>query len=631
VRPDASPLKIIVISILVGCLVAQAALSVEQPPRMPAQPGQPAVTAAPGKQGLPVMPLQTPPPPPVPQAVQPQQPTNMASVGGQPVIRRHGDVSFNFDDADLLDVIQTVFGDILKLNYMVDPKVKGRVHFRTVAPVPKDEALMIMDALLKMNGAGFMYEKGIYRILPVGEVTTSTPKVNVYPLQNSKAAYTASLLQSIVGGSVSGGVRPAATTPGAGPKATTGSTSYSVSSGTFLSGETKIIPDEINNSIIVIATQADYAFVEETIKKIDISPRQVMIEAVVAAITLTDNMRFGLMWSMDINVKASGLHPFTRPIDINGPLELNSLITGPNFTYTAKDPSNNVRLIIQSLAQDNKAKVLSSPHILVSDNREARIQIGDQIPIATSTTTNTATTPAQTTTTIQYKDTGTILKVRPQVNDSGLISLELSQEVSTVSTQKVLGTDQYVISKREVTSNLVAQDGQTIVIGGLINESTTKERAGIPLLSRIPLLGYLFGSTIDDNTRTELIILLTPRVIKSSKDAVAVSGEYVDRLKGTGKDMQIDSFIRKPAAEQSQKAPAPVAPVPAPAPTAPAPGTMMVPPKPAAAVTPQAPMQPAPAQAAPGTAAPVLPSSPAAPAAPPSPSPAAPPAPSAPM
>ena len=110
---------------------------------------------------------------------------------------KKGEVRFNFDDADLFDVIQTVFGDILRVNYMVDPKVKGRVNFRTVTPVSKEDVLPLMGVLLKMNGAGYVDDKGLYRILPINEIPGTAPKVFVYPLQNTKAKHVATLLQSI--------------------------------------------------------------------------------------------------------------------------------------------------------------------------------------------------------------------------------------------------------------------------------------------------------------------------------------------------------------------------------------------------------------------------------------------------
>ena len=142
------------------------------------------------KQGPQPAPAAAPPP-----VFQPPQPTAPPAAMQAPT--KKGEVRFNFDDADLFDVIQTVFGDILRVNYMVDPKVKGRVNFRTVTPVSKEDVLPLMGVLLKMNGAGYVDDKGLYRILPINEIPGTAPKVFVYPLQNTKAKHVATLLQSI--------------------------------------------------------------------------------------------------------------------------------------------------------------------------------------------------------------------------------------------------------------------------------------------------------------------------------------------------------------------------------------------------------------------------------------------------
>ena len=538
-------------------------------------------------------------------------------------------VSFFFDDADIFEVAQTVFADILKANYIIDPQVKGRVNFRTVTPIPKDEVLSVMDIIFRLNGIGYVEEGGIYRIVPLAEVSkeliysqigkppgkvaiemftfknldlkesmpdienalglhlkggtvrivpiyrlnalivvasnkdeleyikqwvetfdamfaTARPKVFVYALQNSKAEHIASLLQSILSGGTSAPTTGAAATskfapttrPGVtqprtsfgatggaagAPAATTGGTASSApktgagvtvtSSGTFVSPDTRVFADEITNSLIVLSTPADYKFIEETIKKIDIMPRQVSIEGLIARVDLTDNLDFGLSWALKTNVKISGIKPFTRGVDLDGNVpdqprigpectSGNFGVPSQGFSFVGSDSKGNVRAIITALATESRAKILAAPHILVSDNREAKIQVGSQIPIATSSTTyvnvsGQTTTEIPTTNTIQYQDIGIILTVKPQVNDSGLITLDISQEISSVGSPALIGGTAYTsIDKTEATTSLVARDGETIVIGGLIREDVTKSKDGIPFLSKIPIIGNLFGSTV---------------------------------------------------------------------------------------------------------------------------------------
>jgi general secretion pathway protein D len=329
----------------------------------------------------------------------------------------------------------------------------------------------------------------------------------------------------------------------------------------LVSDITRIISDEVTNTIIILATPEDYTRIAETIQKIDIPPRQVLIEGLIVQVTLTDNLSFGLTMQMETNLLIKGL--FHRDVNLGGTSSLNpggldtTKLPATGFTFVGTDPTGNVRAVISALQDRSRAKVVAAPHVLVSDNHEARIQIGQQIPLATSTssqvtaTTSTTTTgqvvtnPVVGTSTIQYKDIGIILKVKPQINDSGLIALELEQEISSVgSAVQVGGLDEVSINKTEATSNLVARDGDTIIIGGLIREDTTHETTGIPFLSRIPIIGSLFGNTSDITTRTELIILLTPHVMRNQQEAQTISSDYIKRYKGTTGDKEIDKYIK---------------------------------------------------------------------------------------
>lgn len=457
-------------------------------------------------------------------------------------------ISFNFDDADVFEVIRTVFGEILKVNYIIDPKVKGRVNLKTVVPIDKEDVIPLMKTILKQNGIGFVEEKGFYIIMPLTDVPGASPQVFVYPVQNSKAKDLAALLQQIFLGAKP---TPKTTTPKApATPATPAPTVTETKGGEILVAEgTRIFSDDVTNSLIILATPDDYAHIEETIKKIDIVPRQVLIEGLIARIDLTDKLNFGMQWMIQNDFTIKDFKPFSNDINISGPLRLDTPLSASNFTFTAVDTKGNVKLLLQSLATEGKANILAAPHILVSDNREARIQVGSQVPIATQT----ATTPTGTgqvvtgtiTSTIQYKDIGIILKVKPQVNESGLVSLEISQEVSSLGDKvPIAGQEFQAINKTEATTNLVAQDGETIIIGGLIREDITKSRAGIPFLYKIPIIGHLFGSTVNESTKNELIILLTPKVMRSIPEAGNVTSDYLNRYKSSTKDERIDKYLK---------------------------------------------------------------------------------------
>ncbi len=570
----------------------------------------------------------------------------------QKLEKKPADISFFFDDADVYEVIQTVFGEILKVNYIVDPKIKGRVNFRTTTPIPKSDVLSVMEIILRLNGIAVVEERGLYRIISIGDIpkepspirfgrepetvelkgiaivqvvqlkyVTSAemskiltpmlsqggaildvppsfiiiadtdanvkrllqlveifdseklrlvmPQVFVYPVQNSKAKDVATMLQQIFLGQKPSSPAPAKTTTTKAPSPTP-SAQAPITAGegaeVLVSEATRIFADEVTNSVIILATPEDFKTIAETIKKIDIVPRQVVIEGLIAQVTLTDELTLGVSWSLRSHIKITSW-PFEGTVERRGTEVVNEKGArlsgemgqnadalakaglGSGFTFVGTDPTGTVRAFIQTLVTKSKAKLLATPHILVSDNREASIQVGSQVPLATQTAVTPITGETVTSTitsSVQYKDIGIILKVKPQVNESGLVSLELSQEISSLGEATIIAGQQYSsITKTEAKTNLVAQDGQTIIIGGLIREDTTKSRTGIPILSRIPVIGYLFGSTSERTQRNELIILLTPHVMKNIEEAKIVTTEYVDKFIKTTKDKAVKELIKE--------------------------------------------------------------------------------------
>ncbi|MBE0555895.1 MAG: hypothetical protein IH628_01575 [Proteobacteria bacterium] len=542
---------------------------------------------------------------------------------------RRGQYTLNFDDADVYTIIQTIFGEILKVNYVVDPRVKGRVTFRAIAPVPAENVLPLMEVILRLNGIGIVEDSGLYRIVPIGDISKEPspisygrnpeaipttgkallqvvpilyvqsseaiklitpfashnavlidvpkgnqiiivdtdanvkrmlrlievfdndklkqrkPQVFVYQVQNGKAKDIATLLQQIFTGG-KGGTTSAAPPPsskagsgnpplsapmpdpafsGAAGSAPPQITTIPGGGDALVTDPVKIISDDITNTIVVLSTPEDYAAIVKAIEQIDIVPRQVVIEGMIASVSLGDNLDLGVARLFKQSYSGYNIGAGLNPVD----LSINpSSLSQAGFTFTATDPAGAVIGLITALASDSKAKVLASPHILVSDNREAKIQVGQQVPLLTSETYGAVgVTPQRN---YQYKDIGIILKVKPRINEGGLVSLEISQEISTPETITLGGTEQLLLNKTEATTNLVVQDGQTIVIGGLIREDTNTSREGIPFFYKIPIIGWLFGGLRDETRRQELIILLTPTVIKTQKDAKILSSEFIDKM-----------------------------------------------------------------------------------------------------
>ncbi len=641
----------------------------------PTSPGQAtfgpgSVPQGPMAQVLPPRPAQaqttpsSPVKPPGP-SMEPQQPGQMSQPSAikKPMAvpgTLTGSISLNFDDADVYSVIQTIFGEILRVNYVIDPRVKGRVTFRSVSPVSTDQVLPIMEVILRLNGVGVVEDSDLYRVVPLSDVSREpssisfgrdasaipstgksiiqvvpilylqsteavklitpflsanatvldVPKSNqiivvdtdasvrrilqliatfdnetqkkkraqafVYPVQNGKATDIANLLSQIFFGTAPRSTTGATTTSTrAGTTPTPGSTTaqraaapqptqpqatqqpFTATTGTSESAQlvsdiTRIYPDEIRNTIIVLATPEDYETIKETIAKIDTPPRQVLIEGLIAEVSLTNDFTLGLAYALrtefnyqggqiagDIAVNASSLaSTSTNTNSITGVTTTTTSLpsSAQGFSYIGVDSrgNGNARLLINALATDSRSKTLAAPHILVSDNREAHIQVGSEVPIVTSSTVNPSGTSSGTiaTSTIEYKDIGIILKIKPQVNESGLVALEMSQEISSLGDTVSSGNGQseITINKTEAATNLVVHDGQTIIIGGLIREDHTKGFTGIPFLSRIPIIGYLFGSTTTTKQRNETIIFLTPHVIKNAEEAKSITSGYMDRI-----------------------------------------------------------------------------------------------------
>ena len=625
-------------------------------------------------------------------------------------------VVFNFDNADIYEVIR-VMGEILKINYIVDPKVKGLVNIHTSGQISAEDVFPIFQSILRLNGATAVKKDGIYEIVPLSDAkklpippsTTLEPgkspsqerytiqiislkyipvtevskmikpflsdgadivehpphniliigdlasnvkksvdiinlfdldiftdlRVRIYPLlnsdvnevakemerifasfevstksgrgvgitftpvtrinsllvvssipnifqkvegwlkeldkipmegtkysvfvyylQNAKAKDLAEVLKQVFGPTKDKkaefkdkvttpeyprGVKPPPTTP---PKE---------EGGTVPEGEINIVVDEANNALVVRAFARDYKTILETVKKLDIYPRQVLIEILLADILLTDNMELGIdylkymdggKWQQAISYGTfSGLAP-----------------AGPGLTYSIVEEAGKFAAQIKAAATLGRAKVLTSPHLLASNNKEAKIQIGTSEPILTNTYTSTGAVGGTAAAsgfvegTIEYKDIGTILSITPRISDGGLVTLELSIEESSLTTRELGRKDVStavagvasasstfsVPAFRKTTAKTVLsiKEGQTIAIGGLIRQEKGDSNQGLPLLGRIPFIGFLFGKNKRTDERRELILLLTPHIITDEIQSKTVTDEFKDKIEGLKKTFE---------------------------------------------------------------------------------------------
>ncbi|MBF0458510.1 MAG: type II secretion system secretin GspD [Nitrospirae bacterium] len=691
--------------------------------------------------------MQGHPNPPSPQI--PAMPVQSTSPKeSRPTIQQSGpnNVSLAFDDADIYEIAHTVFGEILKVNYLIDSRVKGRITFKTVRAVSNSDVLPIMSTIFRLNGVSIMEENGLYRIIPLADISkepvgvkfgkdagnfqikgfsmiqivpltsigskdmaeiltpflttgavikevpgkncliisdtdenvqrllqivnifdddvfkdvkvelfvfknlsikdviddlkntfplfTATtkdslkmkylpieklnailvvapddqhlkhfkkwvdiidnvfegakPRIYVYPLQNSQAEHIMSILSQIFtdsGTSKSSHDKSSTPTTAASTSdkssSTTSSLTSSLTSSTktktddtkdtkkssssaavsaitttssiLVSSETKIYYDDKLNSLIILALPKDYLYIEELIKKLDSVPRQVLIEALIIEISLTDALKYGVQWFLANKMNVNN-HSLTGATILEEGQSIG--LTNPLFSVTsglsyAVFSGSGLQGMIQALSNETNLSVLSNPTILVSDNNEAKIQVGDKVPIVTSETNVTGTTNIQNQ--YQYQDTGVILKVKPQINDSGLVKLDVSQEVSDVnSTVTTPGVNSPTINVRSVTTNLVVQDGASIAIGGLIQDKISSTMQGIPLLSKIPIIGGLFGFNDKQHTRTELMIIITPHVVKNIADAALMTEDFKKKLLGLKKMLSTDKADLLPGDKSPQ-------------------------------------------------------------------------------
>jgi general secretion pathway protein D len=685
----------------------QPSTSATRPPSGPIQPSLP--TTGP-RTAIAVAPSTSQAAPPSPPAAQ------VPPQAGSGVV-------FNFDNADLYEVIR-VMSEIMKINYIVDPKVRGAVNIHTSGQISAQDVFAIFQSILRLNGATAVKRDGVYEIVPLGDakklpISPSTTResgkppseerytiqiivlkyipvievskmikpflsdgadivehppnniliigdlasnvkksvdiihlfdidiftdlrVRIYPItnadvneiakemerifasfevstksgrgvgitftpvvrinsllvvssipnifekvegwlkeldkipmegtkysvfvyyvQNAKAKDLADVLKQIYVTTkekktefkekvteqpTTRGVRPAPTPPSAPPSTT-------AEGGAVPEGEINIVVDETNNALVVRAFARDYKSILETVKKLDIYPKQVLIEVFLAEVSLDNSNKFGIEWGNFVSSHLTDQHAQGAVLGAQPPADpFSQALSQYSIRYSIVELGGRLSAAINAAASEDRLKVISSPHIIASNNKEAKIQVGSSQPILSSTysygsTTTSGTIVTSTTTpstgviegTIEYKDIGIIISVTPRISDGGLVSLEISIEKSTVNSSAIpLGNLQNVpvFGKKTAKTILAVTEGQTIVIGGLIEESREKISKGIPLLSKIPLLGGLFGFQEYDRKTTELVLLLTPHVITDHIKSETVTDEFKEKVEGLKKELE---------------------------------------------------------------------------------------------
>lgn len=294
--------------------------------------------------------------------------------------------------------------------------------------------------------------------------------------------------------------------------------------------DVKIVADKTNNSLMILSSEAMYKQIQEALKRIDIMPMQVQVEASIMEVTLSDEMSNGLQWYLTQNGNTFG------ELGV-GKFGANASPSG--FSFTLAGGSNGIKGFIHALAKESKVKVISSPSVLVLDNQTAEIRVGDQQPIKTGSVSTDGTVSSIQS--IQYKDTGVALNVTPHVNSNGLVKMDVQQDITDVG-EIDSATGQRTFLKRNIKSNIAVQSGETIVLGGLIRDNHTEGNSGVPVLKNLPVIGSAFNGSSKSGKRTELLVLITPTAIKDQEALVKTGDEMRERMKRL---MDNNTFIQQ--------------------------------------------------------------------------------------
>jgi general secretion pathway protein D len=297
----------------------------------------------------------------------------------------------------------------------------------------------------------------------------------------------------------------------------------------------KLAVDEAKNALVVMATPEDYRRLLRIVETLDVLPNQVYIEATIAEVTLNDDLHFGVRWFLQKNA-SMGAFSSGAPATVASTATPNSLLGQnllgasvgsmfPGFSYALR--ASNVQVTLNALNAITNVNIISTPSLTVLDNRQAMLQVGDQIPVTTLTST---TALGNTFNSVNYQNTGVILAITPHISESGRVMLDLEQEVSNVAPNTNPATTTPTIQQRKVKTQVVVNDSESLMLGGLIKDSRSRGSDQIPVLGDVPIFGNAFKDKIDSIGKTELLIMITPHVVRSLSEAREITDEYKRKL-----------------------------------------------------------------------------------------------------
>jgi general secretion pathway protein D len=445
----------------------------------------------------------------------------------------------NANVAELMPALDSVFGQ------KSGAPVAGLIRF---IPIERTNAIVVIA-----TQAGHIEQVGEW-IERIDRGGGNEPRLFVYDVRNLLASDVARYVGNIFGGAVSGDSTQANVMPGLtgvslgastgegesgfggdsalpDPAASDSDASFFQAPSTASSdnkSNIRITAVDANNQLMIHARPSQWADIRQAIERLDAIPLQVQIETRILEVVLRDNFRFGVQWYLEGLAGGNGAvsQPGNKHQWALGSAD-KSPVSSDTFFYSFVNKK--LQVALRALETNGNTTTLSAPSLVVVNNRKARIQVGDQIPV-TQTFVNPAAGSDREVGQVTYKDTGVILEVRPRVNPGGLVYLDVAQEVSRADDVTLPGQNA-AIAKRKLNTQVAVRSGQTVLLGGLIRRRDSRGHSGVPVLSKIPLLGALFRSRSEDLMRTELIVLITPKVIANGDDAKRVSDDYRKRFR----------------------------------------------------------------------------------------------------
>lgn len=420
----------------------------------------------------------------------------------------------------ILSELENIFGDSGK------GPLAGLVRF---VPIERLNAILALSAQTAYLQQARDWIRRLDRSRGAGERA-----VFVYFMQHGSATEMVQTLQSLFSAP-----SPARNAAPEIPPAETGENSAALSvpsdDGAIGALAPKVTADKSKNALLIQGTQRQYQQIRDVLNRLDIAPLQVMIEAQIIEVSLGDTLRYGVQYFLDTGGLKLDDDSITQLTSGTSPGGIAPNLTAPpggGFAFSLTGRAGQNRVVLDALSDLTNVNMISAPTMFVLDNQVARLRVGDEVPIVTQTS-DGLTQDSRVLNTVQYRSTGVLLEVTPQVNSGGMVTLQIVQEVSAAVNTQNSGSSTInspTIQQRSFLSTVGVRDGETILLGGLIRESASRGRSGVPLLHQVPVLGNLFGRTSNSTLRTELLVMITPRVVRDTRQSRDATAEVREKF-----------------------------------------------------------------------------------------------------